>query len=109
MVTLYIIFGLYVCRFNIKAALADEVELYHRNLSLLLKSGANPIAAGSVLDTYNDKLRQLADIEDEVVWNMISASEFVSSVMTTLVGNSIIILDLCDFLAHFWDHLLAIF
>lgn len=36
------------------------------------------------MDTYNEKLRQLADTKKEVEWNMLSASEFVTSVMTTL-------------------------
>ena len=52
-------------RFKKRDDLRDEVEFYHGNLSLLLKSGANPIAAGSVLDTYNEKIRELADFKDE--------------------------------------------
>ena len=60
------------------------MEFYHQNLSLLLQSGSNPIASASVLDTYNEKIRQLADIPDEVMWDMLSASEYVTSIMSTL-------------------------
>ena len=84
----------------------EEVEFHQRNLSLLLKSGgAKANAAAAVLDTYKvcllfsrlfvylliiclyikDKIWELNQIPDEVAWDMLAASEYVNSIMTTLV------------------------
>ena len=61
------------------------MEFHQRNLSLLLKSGAKANAADAVLDTYRDKIWELNQIPDEVAWDMLAASEYVNSIMTTLV------------------------
>ena len=61
------------------------MEFHQRNLSLLLKSGAKANAAAAVLDTYKNKIWELNQIPDEVAWDMLAASEYVNSIMTTLV------------------------
>ena len=76
---------LIIHRFNYKESLKEEVEFHQRNLSLLLKSGAKANAAAAVLDTYRDKIWELNQIKDEVAWDMLAASEYVNSIMTTLV------------------------
>jgi hypothetical protein len=76
-------------RFAATDALSEVVAICHGNLSVLLSTDndaatlAFAVSAHASLAVYTERLFELVDKEDEIVWDMLSASAFISSVSST--------------------------
>ncbi len=64
-------------------ALAKLVEECRRNISSLLTSGDDEEGSADAMASYGSKLLELTNTEEEIEWEMLSASAFVTSVSST--------------------------
>ena len=71
-------------RFEVRAVLESEVKTLKRNLTMALKDpNLDPAVALKGLKVYRDKLEELSAAPEEIKWDMLAASAFVTSVSST--------------------------